>query len=147
MLSTVVLTGDTDMDVKALKDATGEKGAHAFVDYRPSSLKAELLFFMAGIKSLQRGGEFILLGGVFADLKPSYQEIMPREVKSRGKFMYQREHIERFLRMVEIGNLKIGPEAGSKDGFKYCSLDQVEEALNTNSGWAFGDQSLFTHNK
>ena len=67
-LSTVILTGDTDVDAKALKDATGGKGAHAFVDYSPSSLKEEPPFSMAGIKSFKRGGEYILLGGAYVDL-------------------------------------------------------------------------------
>lgn len=61
--------------------------------------------------------------------------------------MYERKHIECFLRMVETGSLKIGTEAGLTDGFNNLRLDQVEEALSTDPGWAFGDQNLFTPNK
>ncbi|KAJ6282844.1 hypothetical protein J3E71DRAFT_175381, partial [Bipolaris maydis] len=146
-LTMVVLTGDTDVGAKALKNTTGGKGVHDFLDYSPSSLKEELPFFHGRSHFFRGDGEYVLLRGAFADFKIPYQETILSELKIRGKFMYEREHIERFSRMVDTGSLKINLEAGLRDGFKYYSLDQVKMALYMDPGWAFGHQSLFTPNK
>ena len=145
-LSTVVLTGDTDGDAKALKEATGGKGADVFVDYSPTTMRGEPPYLMAGIKSLRRGGEYLLLGGAFTDIKIPYGEIMRRELRIRGKFMWEREHVDYLLRLIDTGSLKMGEEAGVLDRLKTFSMDEVEVALKQEPGSEHGEERLLTPN-
>jgi D-arabinose 1-dehydrogenase-like Zn-dependent alcohol dehydrogenase len=142
-LSTVVLTGDTDDDTKALKDAIGGNGADVFVDYSPTTIREELPHLKAGFNSLRRGGEYLLLGGALTDLKIPYVEVMRRELRIRGKFMWQREHVELFLRLVDTGSLKLGVEAGVLDDVITFGMDEVEAALKE-SRLEHGEERLFT---
>ena len=145
-LSTVILTGDMDLDAKALEDATGGKGAELFVDYSPTTMREEPPYLTAGLKSLRRGGEYLLLGGALTDLKIPYGEIMLRELRIRGKFMWGREHVELFLRLIGTGSLKVGAEAGILDRLKSFRMDEVEESLKEESEWAYDEERLLKPN-
>jgi D-arabinose 1-dehydrogenase-like Zn-dependent alcohol dehydrogenase len=142
-LSTVVLTGDTDDDTKALKNAIGGNGADVFVDYSPTTIREEPPYLKAGFNSLRRGGEYLLLGGALTDLKISYVDIMRRELRIRGKFMWQREHVELFLRLIDTGSLRLGVEAGVLDDVITFGMDEVEAALKE-SRLEHGEERLFT---
>lgn len=142
-LSTVVLTGDTDDGTKALKDAIGGNGADVFVDYSPTTIHEEPPYLKAGFNSLRRGGEYLLLGGAMADLKIPYVEVMRRELRIRGKFMWQREHVELFLRLIDTGSLRLGVEAGVLDDVITFGMDEVEAALKK-SRLEHGEERMFT---
>ena len=143
MLSTVVLTGDTDGDTKALKDAIGGNGADVFVDYSPTTIREEPPYLKAGLNSLKSGGEYLLLGGALTDLKIPYVEIMRRELRIRGKFMWQREHVELLLRLIDTGSLKLGVEAGVLDELITFRMDEAEAAVSHESSSENGEEKLF----
>lgn len=140
-LSTVVLTGDTDDDTKALKDAIGGNGADVFVDYSPTTIREEPPYLKAGFNSIKCGGEYLLLGGAMTDLKIPYVEVMRRELRIRGKFMWQREHVELFLRLIDTGSLRLGVEAGVLDDVITFGIDEVEAALKESR---LGEERMFT---
>lgn len=55
----------------------------------------------------------------------------------KGRFMYSRDMVVRFVQMIEKGNLKLGAEAGVTTVGKY-GLDGISEALEVaqrESGW------------
>ncbi|KAF2993164.1 hypothetical protein E8E13_000187 [Curvularia kusanoi] len=132
-LSTVALTGDADGDTKALRDAIGGEGADLFVDYSPTTMSEEPPHLKAGMNSLKRGGEYLLIGGAFTDFKISYAETMRRELRIRGKFMWQREHVELFLRLIDTGSLRLDPESGWFNKVRIFKMAEVEAALNDDS--------------
>lgn len=145
-LSTVVLTGDANGDAKALQNAASGRGADLFVDYSPSTMYEEPPYLMAGIKALRRGGEYLLLGGAITDLKIPYTEIILRELRIRGKFMWEREHVELLIRLIDTGSLKVGAEAGAQDRLVTFRMDEVEAALKTEPGWTHGEEVLLSPN-
>lgn len=145
-LSSVVLTGDADVDARALRDVAGGRGADIFVDYSPTGMQEEPAYLMAGIKALMRGGKVLLLGGPLVDVKIPDVEFLLREVRIRGKFMWERERVELFLRLIETGCLKIGEEAGLSYRFENLTLDEAEVALNKELGGTYGEERLLTPN-
>ena len=73
-------------------------------------------------------------------------EIVLREVRIRGKFMWEPEHVELFLCLIETGCLKIGEEAGLLYRFENLTLEEAETALNKEMGETHGMERLLAPN-
>ncbi|KAF2740093.1 GroES-like protein [Polyplosphaeria fusca] len=134
-LVTVRLTGDEEKDTEALRAASGGNGADVFVDVSPSVIEGAMPVHMkAGIAALRFGGECVLLGGARAKVQMDYMDMMLRNISVRGKFMYEREHVDLFLKLIENGNLGMGVQGGRVDGLKCFSIQDWEKALSEAEG-------------
>jgi hypothetical protein len=109
-------------------------------------MRKEPAYLIAGVKALWRRGECLLFGGPLVDVKILYVEIVLREVRIRGKFMWEREHVELFLRLIETWCFKIGEEAGLSYRFENLTLEEAETALNKEMGETHGMERLLTPN-
>ncbi|KAF2865264.1 isopropanol dehydrogenase [Massariosphaeria phaeospora] len=131
-LSTVRLGGDVDEDAKKLLEATGNKGAHVFMDVSP-----QLTFlpshFPAALKALRRNAQVILEGGLNADVSFNYLDAMVRNLTVKGKFMYEREHVDKCIEMIDNGNLVLGESVGLTVSGVY-GLDEVVDAVESKEG-------------
>jgi alcohol dehydrogenase len=102
----VILTGDVEADARALKEATGGRGAHLAFDQvggasDPSST-------LAALKSLQRGGRLVLMGSMTAPLPIAYGELMANDWEVIGNFMYRPGAFRTLVALVRAGLLDLG---------------------------------------
>jgi alcohol dehydrogenase len=101
----VVLRGDEEADVAALRDASSG-GPHAVLDFvgqtrDPSATRTTML-------SLRRGGTAVLMGGVHADVPVPYREAMLRDLTVRGCFMHPASAPENLVRLAAGGHVPMG---------------------------------------
>ncbi|KFY15258.1 hypothetical protein V492_02120 [Pseudogymnoascus sp. VKM F-4246] len=126
-IETVVLSGNVETDTKAMMAACGASGADVFIDFSPPVAKGST-HMAAAIGALRRGGRCCFMGGVMGSVEVDYSLIMWKNLRIQGRFMYEREHVVRLIKMLETGTLKLGEAAGVKTLGPY-GLDAIEEAL------------------
>ncbi|KAL9622077.1 MAG: hypothetical protein Q9160_003576 [Pyrenula sp. 1 TL-2023] len=85
----------------------------AFFDISPPGALGSS-HFKAGILALRRNGRVSFMSGVRGDLPLPMSEIMHRNLKLRGKWMYDREDIQGFMKLVHSGLLKLGAQGGNE---------------------------------
>jgi threonine dehydrogenase-like Zn-dependent dehydrogenase len=101
-VKTVQLTMEIDTDVKALqKFGTID----AFQDWSPPGA-AESTHIKSCFQVLRVGGRASLMGGSIGDISIPYAAIMFRSLEIRGKFMYSRDDVLSFIKMIQIGVIK-----------------------------------------
>jgi NADPH:quinone reductase-like Zn-dependent oxidoreductase len=137
-LVTVKTEGNVEKDTAALLKATSG-GASVFIDFSPPQAAGPTTpsQITSGINALRRNGQALLMGGLPTDVSFPYLQLMLKNITVRGKFMYERELIKRFIRMLENGNLVLGEEVGLSVGGVF-GLDDIEEALaaaEESTGW------------
>lgn len=148
-LTTVQLISDAQMDAEALLVATGGKGAQTYIDFSPPAAGANGTpsHITSCLLALKRNGTAMIMGGIMGNIEIPYGLTMFKNITIKGKFMYEREQTERFIRMVEFGNLKLGKESGMQVLGPY-GLDDVEQALDVvaeHAGW--GEDVVLAPNK
>ena len=125
----VVLTGDVDTDVAALKEAaTG--GAHLTFDMVGRAQDANAT--IAGLKSLRRGGRLVLMGSMTVPLPLNYGEVMLNNWDIIGNFMYPADVFRRILSLVRAGLLDL--DAIQIKSFALAELTAAIEAASEASG-------------
>lgn len=68
----------------------------------------------SAFRALGRGARVSLMGGIMADVALPHAIIMHKDITIKGKWMYPREAIPELVRMVEVGQLKLGSPAGTE---------------------------------
>ena len=131
----VPLSGDTEADTSAARDAAG--GAPDLVfDILPPS--ADTSAVRAAAMTVREYGRIVLMGGVGMlggqDLALPYPWLMRNSVTVRGQWMYQLDIVPRFLAMVRHGVLDL-----SHESVVTFPLDEVEQAV----GYAAEHSRLF----
>jgi len=138
-LFTVELKGSVDADAAALLAATGGKGAHVFMDVSPPAASGPdtPTHFTAALRALRRNARVVLSGGIQSDISFNYIEAMIRNLTVKGKFMYEREHVQRMIEMIENGNLVLGERAGLtvKGVFGLRDFEKALEVEGTSEWW------------
>ena len=120
----VQIANDVETDTKALK----QFGAvDAMLDISPPEA-SESTHIKSGILALRHGGRVSLMGGIKGDLAIPYGAVMHRDLKIRGKWMYDREDVSGLIKLVEVGVLKLG-EKGGQESVTVFGLDEWEEAF------------------
>ncbi|KPI45923.1 uncharacterized protein AB675_562 [Cyphellophora attinorum] len=128
-LLTVPITGNLEEEMTALKAAAGTRPIDAFYDISPDAA-TNATYFKAAIMSLRHSGRISLMGGQRSeDVKIPYHRVMHWNLQLKGKWMYEREDVPKFLRLVEAGNLSLGGRAGAA-AVKEFSLEQWKEAFD-----------------
>ncbi|KAK8186856.1 hypothetical protein BKA81DRAFT_427114 [Phyllosticta paracitricarpa] len=121
---TVKITGDMEADAAALR-TWGL--ADAFFDISPP-MAAGSTHFRSGIAVLRNGGRISLMGGLPSDVSFAYEDFMVRGLSMKGTWMYTREQIDDFLRLVESGLLSLSKRGGLRVGATF-GLEQWREAF------------------
>ncbi|OJJ67027.1 hypothetical protein ASPBRDRAFT_359856 [Aspergillus brasiliensis CBS 101740] len=136
-LITVQLTGDESTDTESFRAAVGRpEGANVYLDLSPPTIQDSSLL-VAGIRALGSFGRCVLMGGHSGNLQLPYGEIMFKGIRIQGRFMYDRPHVLRLIRMVSSGLLLLG-ERGGITHIEEFGLEEIEGALDAAgrlSGW------------
>ncbi|KAL2436492.1 hypothetical protein ABEF95_011193 [Exophiala dermatitidis] len=126
-IETVQLTGtDFDADKKALA-AFGP--VDAVVDISPPTATGSNNL-AAAAATLRSGGRVALMGGRLDQSIPiSYMDVMWKNLKIHGSFMYTREDQLGVVKLVESGRLKLG-KAGGHEVVASYPLDRLTDAAD-----------------
>ncbi|KAF5860102.1 hypothetical protein ETB97_002063 [Aspergillus alliaceus] len=136
-LRTVVLTEDVAYNTANLKTAVcNSHGADVFIDFSPPAA-TDGSILDAAVGALRPFGRCAIMGGSAGNINVPYLQIMFKNIRLQGRFMYDRQHILRMVRMVESGLLKLGAAIGVNKTEEF-GLESIEEALQAAgrlSGW------------
>ncbi|OAL54685.1 NAD(P)-binding protein [Pyrenochaeta sp. DS3sAY3a] len=126
-LQTIVMTGDTDADTKAIRAATpGGRGVDVYNDWASGGLEGSP-FFAAAIRAVKRRGRVVLSGGPAGTIPVPYALIMHQDISITGKLGVNREGIKLTISMVESRVLLLGKRGGATHNL--YSLDNHEAAI------------------
>jgi alcohol dehydrogenase len=128
-VATVVLSGDVEVDGKALRAAAGG-GAHLAFDMVGAAQDANAT--LAALKSLRRGGRLVLMGSMTVPLPISYLEVMLNNLEIVGQFMYPQNTFMRLVDLARAGLLDI--HAIQTRSFPLETLPSAMEAAATAGG-------------
>ena len=134
---TVQLSGDVGKDTAALKGAAGaDAGADAYIDFSPPSAPKSP-HLQACIMALRPFGRCVLMGGVFANVEIPYAFIMLNSIRIQGRYMFDRSHAMRVIKLVETKMMRLGAGNGSGVHAQIYKFEDVEKALDAaeGSGW------------
>ena len=68
------------------------------------------------------------MAGLLGDLSIPFRAVMHKNLVLKGKWMYEREDIPGFMRLIHSGLLKLGPKAGNEITGKF-GLEEWKEAF------------------
>jgi threonine dehydrogenase-like Zn-dependent dehydrogenase len=143
-LKTVVLSGNSAEDTDALRRASlNSEGADAFIDLSPPEA-ANATHITSAMCALRPFGKCVLMGGAKGNFEFPYLTIMFKNLRIQGRFMYERDHILKLIKLIERGSLGLGKAIGIKNLQKF-DLDHVMDAVTAaaaSKGW--GSQVLLT---
>ncbi|KAK2592540.1 hypothetical protein QQS21_009755 [Conoideocrella luteorostrata] len=105
----------------------------AVVDVSPPAA-TDSPYLGQAILALRRYGRVCLMGGRSDATLPVPHGLMVfKDLTVRGSWMYEGEHIQTLIRMIESGVLKVGKAAGQQAVANY-PLEKLEEALEKGEG-------------
>lgn len=120
-LETVLLTNNIQTDTAAI--ASFGLPIDVFFDISPPSA-SESTHLRSGILSVRHGGRVSLMGGIKGDVMLPLGYVMHANMTIKGKWMYERDHVLKLIKLVESGRLRV--DYGS---VKKYALEQWEEAF------------------
>ncbi|KAL5366098.1 isopropanol dehydrogenase [Aspergillus floccosus] len=136
-LRTVRITGDAAADTELFRTATGKPdGADVYLDLSPPAVQGSSLL-ASGIRSLRAFGRCVVMGGNSGNIDFPYLEIMFKCIRIQGRFMYDRQHVQQMIQMVESGLFPLGSKSGVSQT-KVFGLEEIQQALESAgklSGW------------
>ena len=138
---TVTITGDEEKETVALREAAGNRPIDAFYDISPDAGRNGS-YFKAAIMSLGHAGRVSLMGGQRGDVSIPYHRVMHSNLLLKGTWMYQRQDVPKFIRLVENGNLVLGRRAGM-EAPKEFELGQWKEAFDYAAENTLGAGAVF----
>ena len=119
------MTGNWEEELEALKHFGP---IDAFFDISPQ-MAIDSSHWTSCISSLRRNGRASLMGGLFGGLTIPARSIVSNNIQLKGKWMYERQDIAGFMRLVNSGLLKLGASGGNEITGKF-GLEQWSEAFN-----------------
>ncbi|KAK5053135.1 hypothetical protein LTR84_002109 [Exophiala bonariae] len=106
---TVPLSGVLEKDLKTLEEAKNGGDIDVFFDISPPMAK-DSAHIKAGVLSLCHGGRLCLMGGLLNDLALPHSKIMHFDLTIKGKWMFEREDVTSFIKLVESGTMRLHNE-------------------------------------
>lgn len=131
----VELSGDVGLDTERLRKVGP---IHVFQDWSPPTASGTT-HIKACTYALEMGGRVCLMGGIREDFGRNYSAVMHNNLTIKGRWMYEESDVPKLIRLVELGLLKIGKEAGLKNLGRFALADW-EEAFRTVEGTGYGYQ-------
>jgi alcohol dehydrogenase len=101
----VVLTGDTEADAKALRNAS-DGGAQIAFDMVGGAQDPNST--LAALNALRREGRLVLMGSLMVDLPVPYLQLMLNGIEIIGNFMHKPDAFRNVLALVRAGRLDLG---------------------------------------
>ena len=123
-IKTLQMIGDWEKELEALK-AFGP--IDAFFDISPREAK-DSSHYKSCISALRRNGRASLMGGLGDMTIPGFAMVFGN-LQLKGRWMWDREHIAGFMRLVNSGQLKLGPRGGNEITGKF-GLEQWDAAFD-----------------
>lgn len=114
-LITVPISGDVDTLTKAIQSASAPFPIDAYLDISPP-IASDSPHIKAAILSLRHSARVSLMGGLQGDIAIPHSRVMHWNIEIKGKWMFERQDVRDLIRMVEVGNLKLGVGKGGEDG-------------------------------
>ena len=122
----VELTGDTAKDTEILaKFGTID----AMMDFTPASV-ASPLYLDAGIGVISAGGRIVLMGFAYGNLTAPYAPMVLKRLTIRAQYMYERDDIRGLIKLIDLGILKLGKQAGRELVGNYA-LEEWKQAFES----------------
>lgn len=127
---TVVATGDVKADTAAILAASGKNAPDACMEIGPPASTGSTIVTscMLSVKSY---GRIVLMGGRGdTNLPFPWPQLLYRNLTVKGGFMYQREDVQKMIKLAETGQLKVGKENGFEivSSFSYEDWDKCGDA-------------------
>lgn len=152
-LQTVTMSGTLEGDRAALQSLFSSKsssspsaaGADCILDLSPPSA-ANNTYIPAAFSVLKHGGRVALMGGILGGMEMPYRDIMRRNIRVQGKWMYTREQAVRCIKMAEAGLLPLGRKEGTHIQGVY-GLEQIQEGMDRAATCGWGEQVLVVPRK
>lgn len=97
---------DIEGDVKALQKYGP---IDAYQDWSPPGADTST-HIKSCIQALKIGGRVSLMGGITGDISLNYAVLMFRNIQIRGRFMYTKQAISSFIKLIHSGVLTLDKE-------------------------------------
>ena len=120
-VSPVVLSGDVERDVAALREAGGG-GAHLAFDMVGNAKDPNST--LAALRALYRGGRIVLMGSSAAPVPINYTQVMFNNLEIIGNFMHAQNAYLPLLALIRSGQLDMTPIQT-----KVFSLSELKTAM------------------
>lgn len=130
-IATVPLSGVLENDLQALNEAKNGGEIDVVFDISPPMAK-DSAHIKAGVMSLRHGGRLCLMGGLQNDIALPHSKIMHFDLTIKGKWMFEREDVTSFIKLVESGTVRLHNEKrgwhmyGNQASKKYRLEDWAE---------------------
>jgi len=119
---TVALTGSTEQDTAALREAAAG-GAHLAYDMVGQATDASST--LSALGALRRRGRLVLMGSMGAPLPLDYSQMLINQWEVMGHFMYSAEDCRRLIGLVRAGLLDLG-----QVNLRSFPLEQLPQAMH-----------------
>lgn len=103
-IKTVQLTGDVEADTAAITKYYGPVDAYADIS---SPMMPDAKHISAGLGSLATYGRASIRGGLRFDIPISYSLCVLKSLTLKGRFMYEREHVQSLIKLAATGALEL----------------------------------------
>jgi alcohol dehydrogenase len=123
-VSSVVLSGNIDADVEAVRATAGPRGPHLAFDQVGAATDANAT--LTALRSLRRGGRLVLMGSMSAPLPIDYRLFMQNDWELIGNFMYRPAAFRTLVSLVRGGLLDL--EAVRIKSFPFADLSAAADA-------------------
>lgn len=141
-IETVILTGDEAEDTKAMIAANMGMEVDAYIDFSPHAA-VNSTHISSAMSALRFGARVSFMGGINGKVGINYIQLMMKSLRIQGKFMYERDMVVRFIKLLQKGNLRLGEKGcGWKTVGKF-GIEEIAEAIDLaekKAGW--GSQVL-----
>lgn len=127
-LLTVPMTGDYEKDLANLKATSDPFPIDAYLDISPP-MAANSTHMKSCIMALKHSARVSLMGGLPDDMTFPHRRVMHWNIEMKGKWMFERQDVRDMIRMVEVGNLKVGLGGEEGKGLKGFELEEWKEAF------------------
>lgn len=128
-INIVQLSGDVDVDVKAL---TQNGACDKYIDFSPAAA-AQSTHITACLMALRKGGKACFQGGIPGPVSIPYLLVMFNDLQICGKFMYERQGVKDLIRLVESKRLKF--DVSAVQVFDLEEWETAFEVAGNNTAW------------
>jgi D-arabinose 1-dehydrogenase-like Zn-dependent alcohol dehydrogenase len=130
------ISGDGEGDARTIADAvrkvSGAKGVDAYLDLSPAQASGAT-YFAPCFDAVRSYGRVCLMGVLGDNVPVPYVKAVFKNLTIKAQYMFEREHVEDIIKLVESGLLPLGQKAGCELVGTF-GLQQGNEALKFAQG-------------
>jgi D-arabinose 1-dehydrogenase-like Zn-dependent alcohol dehydrogenase len=129
-VKTVQLTGDVEADTAAITGCYGP--VDTYFDISAPAMP-NTNHISSGIASLTTYGRACMMGGQRTNIPINYGICVLKSLTIKGRFMYEREHVQDLIKLAATGALKLGSSEISE--FKLEDWKEALDVAEDTHGW------------